>query len=294
MELRQLRYFIEAAEQKNITKAAQNLHISQPALSKMLKSLEEELGMPLVQRSIKSSEITDAGEIVAEYSKKILGLVDEMKTTLNDMTDLLRGEINIGLPPIIGSLFFPKIMAVFHRDYPNIKINITEYGAARVVRSVEQGEFELGVAVLPLEESEFNIYPIVKEELRLVVPGQHQLSGRKEVHLKELSQEEFIFYSEEFALYDIIREKCIAEGFEPKILFKSSQWDFMTEMVAANLGITILPESICNRLEEKNVSIINLKPVSPWHLALITKKNRYISYAGRSFIQFLQKSFHHN
>jgi DNA-binding transcriptional LysR family regulator len=291
MELRQLKYFLEAANQKNITKAAETLHISQPALSKMIKSLEDEMGMTLILRSNKSSELTDAGEIVSEYAKKILGQVDEMKATLNDMTNLVRGEINIGLPPIIGSLFFPKIISAFHRTYPNVKINITEYGAARVVKSVEQGEFELGVAVLPVEELEFNIYPIVEEVLKLVVPREHSLANRQVVHLKELSEEDFIFYSEEFALYDIMRDKCIEEGFEPKILFKSSQWDFMSEMVAANLGITILPQSICSRLETQNVAIIDLTPSTPWHLALITKKNRYITNAGRTFIDHLQSSF---
>ncbi|WP_257985381.1 LysR family transcriptional regulator [Bacillus sp. V5-8f] len=263
MELRQLKYFLEAVKQNNITRASEQLHISQPALSKMIKSLEEEVGMPLLLRSNKTVEMTDAGQIVYEYAQRILAQVDEMNTTLNDMTSLMRGQINIGLPPIIGSLFFPKVMSEFHRQYPNVKINITEYGAARVVNSVEQGEFELGVAVLPVDEDQFDIYPIVKEELKLLVPQQHPLSARKEVHIKELQEEDFIFYSEEFALYDIVRKKCIEEGFEPKILFKSSQWDFMTEMVAANLGITLLPESICSRAENKQVSIMKLHPVFP-------------------------------
>ncbi|RFU64862.1 LysR family transcriptional regulator [Peribacillus glennii] len=294
MELRQLKYFLEAVKQNNITRASEHLHISQPALSKMIKSLEEEVGMPLLLRSHKTVEMTDAGQIVYEYAQKILAQVDEMNTTLNDMTSLVRGQINIGLPPIIGSLFFPKVMSEFHRQYPNVKINITEYGAARVVTSVEQGEFELGVAVLPVDEAQFNIYPIVKEELQLLVPKQHPLSARKEVHIKELKEEEFIFYSEEFALYDFVRNQCIEEGFEPKILFKSSQWDFMTEMVAANLGISILPESIGGRVENNHISILKLNPVFPWHLALITKKDRYVSFAGRAFIQFLQKEYRHN
>ncbi|MDQ0218804.1 LysR family transcriptional regulator [Peribacillus cavernae] len=294
MELRQLKYFLEAVKQNSITKASEQLHISQPALSKMIKSLEEELGMPLLFRSNKTSEITDAGQIVFEYAQKILSHVDEMTSTLNDMTSLMRGQINIGIPPIIGSLFFPKVLASFHLEYPNVKMNITEYGAARIVKSVEEGEFELGVVVLPVDERSFQTYPIVWEELKLVVPKQHRLSKQEVVQLNELKDEEFIFYNEEFALYDIIRNKCIDEGFIPNIIFKSSQWDFMSEMVAANLGITILPESICRRVKDKNVNILTLRPVIPWHLALITKKGRYISFAGRAFIEFLQKAFHYN
>ena len=289
MELRQLRLFIEVAKHKSITKAAENMHISQPALSKTLRALEDELGMTLIIRTNKTSDLTDAGKVVLEYALRMTVLVDEMKTTLIDMTNLSRGQINIGLPPFIGSLFFPRVMAKFHHAFPNIELNITEYGGARVVKSVEEGEFELGVAVLPIDEQQFSVYPIVEEEMRLVVYKDHHLSDRVEVELKELREEEFIFYHEEFALNQIMRNHFIAVGFEPKILFKSSQWDLMTEMVAANLGITILPQSICNRAFNSDLKVIKLQDDIMWRLAVITKKDRYISNAGRTFIDFILK-----
>jgi DNA-binding transcriptional LysR family regulator len=289
LELRQLRLFIEVAKHKSITKAAENMHISQPALSKTLRALEDELGMTLIIRTNKTSDLTDAGKVVLEYALRMTVLVDEMKTTLIDMTNLSRGQINIGLPPFIGSLFFPRVMAKFHHAFPNIELNITEYGGARVVKSVEEGEFELGVAVLPIDEQEFSVYPIVEEEMRLVVYKDHHLSDRVEVELKELRDEEFIFYHEEFALNQIMRNHFIAAGFEPKILFKSSQWDLMTEMVAANLGITILPQSICNRAFNSDLKVIKLQDDIMWKLAVITKKDSYISNAGRTFIDFILK-----
>ncbi|RFU68974.1 LysR family transcriptional regulator [Peribacillus saganii] len=297
MELRQLKYFLEVAKHKSITKAAESLHISQPALSKMIMGLEEELGMTLIIRTNKTSEITDAGMVVMEYAQKMAVLVDEMSTTLNDMTNLTRGKINIGLPPFIGSLFFPQVLAKFHQKYPNIEMNITEYGGARVVKSVEEGEIELGVAVQPIDDQEFNVFPIVEEEMKLLVNSEHRFASRDNVCINELINEEFIFYSEEFALHDIMRNLFISEGFEPKILFKSSQWDFMSEMVAANLGITILPEPICNRVFHNELRIIGLKPAVLWKLAVITKKNRYLSNAARMFVEFIlneRKITHYN
>lgn len=288
MELRQLFFFMEVARHRSITKAAEHLHISQPALSKSIISLEEELGMTLIIRTNKTSDLTDAGNVVLDYAQKMTGQLDEMRLTLNDLTNLSRGQINIGLPPFIGSLFFPRVMAKFHRAYPNIELNITEYGGARVVKSVEEGEFELGVAVLPLDERIFNVYPIVEEDIKLLVHKKHPLASRKEVYVKDLKDEEFIFYHEEFALNQIIRNHfIITAGFEPKILFKSSQWDLMSQMVAANLGLTILPQSICNRVFAKDIEIISLKPTIKWRLAVITKKDRYISNAGRTFIDFI-------
>ncbi|MED4056683.1 LysR family transcriptional regulator [Niallia taxi] len=288
MDIRQLMYFVEVVKQKSMTRASEKLHISQPALSKGIKSLEEEIGMTLINRSNKTHELTDAGQIVYEYAQKIMAQMDEMATTLHDMTNLARGSITIGIPPMIGSLFFPKVIAAFHKAYPNIHINIKEYGAAKVVKSVEEGEFEIGIAVLPLtDESSFNVFHLVSEEIKLIVNEQHKLADRKQVHMKELKEEEFIFYSEEFALYEMMKRGFINEGFEPNIIFKSSQWDFMIEIVAANLGISMLPESICSRTTNNQVRFMDLKPVTNWQLAVITKKDRYLSVAGRRFIDFI-------
>ncbi|MCT2344719.1 LysR family transcriptional regulator [Niallia taxi] len=288
MDIRQLMYFVEVVKQKSMTRASEKLHISQPALSKGIKSLEEEIGITLINRSNKTHELTDAGQIVYEYAQKIMAQMDEMATTLHDMTNLARGSITIGIPPMIGSLFFPKVIAAFHKAYPNIHINIKEYGAAKVVKSVEEGEFEIGIAVLPLtDESSFNVFHLVSEEIKLIVNEQHKLADRKQVHMKELKEEEFIFYSEEFALYEMMKRGFINEGFEPNIIFKSSQWDFMIEIVAANLGISMLPESICSRTTNNQVRFMDLKPVTNWQLAVITKKDRYLSVAGRRFIDFI-------
>ncbi|MGG0719638.1 LysR family transcriptional regulator [Robertmurraya massiliosenegalensis] len=287
MEIRQLKYFLTIAKCKSITKAAEILHVSQPALSKMMKGLEDELGMTLLLRSNKSNELTDAGVIVMEYAQKIFSEIDNMSRTLNDLTNLEKGEIQIGLPPIIGSLFFPNMMADFHKKYPKIKMNVTEYGAAKVVKSVDDGELDLGVVVLPVNGRIFNIYPIVEERMKLLVYHEHRLASSKKVHLKELKDEELIFYHEDFALHDILWKKFIQVGVEPNILFKSSQWDLMSEMVAANLGVTILPDSICNRVTNEKVRIIEFVPVTPWNLAVITKKDKYLSYAGRTFINYI-------
>ncbi|WP_042460618.1 LysR family transcriptional regulator [Neobacillus dielmonensis] len=289
MELRQLQLFAEVAKHKSITKAAEAVHISQPALSKSIMAIEEELGITLIIRTNRTSEVTDAGKVVLEYAQKMSGLMDEMKTTLNDMTNLERGQINIGLPPFIGSLFFPRVMAKFHHTFPNIKLNITEYGGARVVKSVEEGEFELGVAVLPIDEKEFDVYPIVEEEMKLLVYKDHPFANREVVDIRDLKDEEFIFYHEEFALHQIMRNHFIAAGFEPRILFESSQWDLMTEMVAANLGVTILPHSICNRAFNTDIRVIDIKPKILWRLAVLTKRERYISNAARTFIDFILK-----
>lgn len=144
------------------------------------------------------------------------------------------------------------------------------------------------MAVLPIDEQIFDVYPIVEEEMKLIVHKNHPLASFKEVDVKDLRDEEFIFYHEDFALNQIVRNHFfITAGFEPKILFKSMQWDLMSEMVAANLGIAILPQSICNRLFTKDINIISLKPTILWKLAVITKKgNTFPMQEGNSLILF--------
>ncbi|WP_428908372.1 LysR family transcriptional regulator [Niallia sp. Krafla_26] len=289
MDIRQLQYFLEVARQKNMTKAAEILHVSQPALSKMVKGLEEELGMTLIIRSNKASEVTDAGLIVTEYAKKMIALLDEMYVTLSDMSNLQHGSIHIGIPPIAGSLFFPKVIAEFHAAFSNIKINITEFPAPKLTKKVLDGEIDLGIAVLPIHEQDTITYPIVNENMKLLVHIDHPLAKKEHVPLHELKDEEFIFISEDFALHDIIWNHCIQAGFQPKILFKSMQWDFMSEMVAAHLGVTILPESICNRIDNNKITYLDITPSIPWDLAVITKKDKYISNAAQTFINFMLK-----
>lgn len=123
--------------------------------------------------------------------------------------------------------------------------------------------------------------------MKLLVYKDHRLAGKSEVNVRDLKREEFIFYHEEFSLNQILMNHFRAFGFEPKILFKSSQWDLMSEMVAANLGITILPQSICNRVFNKDIMVLDLKPTILWNLAVLTKKDRYISNAARTFIEFI-------
>ncbi|GGM35700.1 putative HTH-type transcriptional regulator YwbI [Paraliobacillus quinghaiensis] len=288
MELRQLNYFFEVAKQKSISKAATTLHLSQPALSKMLKNLEQELGMTLLIRTNKTSELTDAGMVVFEYAKKINNELANMSTILNDLTELKRGEIHFGLPPIIGSLFFPNILAAFHKTYPNITIKITEYGGAKIVKSVQEGELDLAVTVLPVNEELFDSYPIVNETMKVIVHHDHALANRDVVDLSELKDEEFIFYHEDFSLHDLIWKKFLQAGYEPNIVFKSSQWDLMSEMVVANLGITILPKSICQRVKSDSIRVLDLTPEIPWNLAVIKKREKYLSFAGRTFIEFIR------
>ncbi|KGP71175.1 LysR family transcriptional regulator [Pontibacillus yanchengensis] len=289
MDIRHLQYFLEVAQQQSFTKAAQQLNVSQPALSKMIRNLEEDLEVTLLDRSNKQIQLTDAGQAVLEQAQRVLGMMEDLTTSLYDTIHLQKGAISFGLPPLIGTLFFPGIIANFRKTYPGISIQITEYGAKKMEQSLIEGQVELAIAVAPVDQSIFESIPFTEEKMKVVMPNHHTLANLGQIELKELSKEKFILFQEDFAMHDLIRNHCLEQGFIPHIELESSQWDFIVEMVRANMGIAILPESICAKIHTNDVKAIPLSnPSIPWKLELIIKKDRYLSFATREFIQFVK------
>lgn len=292
MDSRQLGYFLEVAKQLSFSKAAVKLHVTQPTLSKMVKNLEEELDVVLFDRTTKHMKLTDAGEIVFEEAHEIMRLMNNLSTKLADTMKIKKGQIRIGLPPVIGSLFFPKLIRELRQYYPNIQISLEEEGAKKVEKMIEEGTVDFGVAVLPVNEELFDLYPIVKSELKLIVDAGHPLANVDTIPLKRLQNESFLFMREDFTIPDRIREHCIQAGFNPSVIYDSSQWDFISEMVANGNGVAILPEPLCRKLDPSVIKTISIiEPQIPWDLAIIWRKNKYLSYATRELLQFIKSNF---
>lgn len=273
MDIRQLSYFMEVAKSKSFSKASQSLHLSQPTLSKMVKSLEEELEVELLDRSARHSELTDAGEIVFDHAEKIFDILTDLNSHLYDMINLKRGKIKIGLPPVIGVLFFQKIIKGFKELFPDITIELVEHGANKVKQMVEEGKLDFGVVMLPVDQELFNIIPLTSEELMLFVHHSHHLANKSEISINDIKEEPIILFSQDFTLHDRIIQECSYAGFSPKISYKSSQWDFISDMVEHNLGVTFFPQSIVRKINQDKIKAIPITtPKIPWSLGIILKK----------------------
>lgn len=295
MEIRNLEYFLEVVRTKSFTKAAQNLFITQPTISRMIKNLEDELEVVLFERLGKGVELTDAGRTILYQAKNIVSSVHSLSDELADVMQLKKGQIKIGLPPMIGANFFPQVIGQFNKSYPNIKVQLWESGAKRAEDNVANGNLEIGVTLLPVQEDVFEWFSFVKDKLSVVVHPSHHLAGKVSVSLVELASEEFILFNEDFLLHDRIINECVGVGFRPQVVYESSQWDFISEMVAADLGVALLPGTICNQLDKQRLCILPLvQPEIPWHLAVIWRKNRYLSFAAREWLQFTRKRLQAN
>ncbi|MGG4145061.1 LysR family transcriptional regulator [Paenibacillus algorifonticola] len=292
MDIRHLEYVLEVVRHESFTKAAEALHITQPTISKMIKNLEDELQTPLFIRSGKKVQLTDAGQAIVAQSQDIVRLFKTLQNELNDVTDFRKGLVRIGLPPMISSIMFPEIVSLFVKRYPGLTIRLIEEGSLTVEAEVASGAIDAGIVMMPVRNDQFEVFPVQTASLRVVMHRQHPLAGRSKLTLRELEQEAFIMYREDFALHARIIDECARLGFKPKIMLESSQWDFICETVAVGLGIALLPEAICQKLDTSRIhTIAMVDPVIPWNLAMIWRRDGYLSFAAQEWIRFTKAYF---
>lgn len=291
MDIQHLKYFVEVAKQKNFTKASQVLLVSQPSISKMIKSLEDELGVTLLDRSERKIKLTDAGMIVYDQAINILQAVEGIYDSVNELVQAKKGVVKLGLMHTTGVLLFPNVLAGFKRDYPEIDIQMHEYSAKQLNLMVEQGDIDLGITVRPGHSQLFETIHLLSEELVVLVDSEHWLGEIESVCLADLKNESFILLTEDYVLHDVVEQACVEAGFQPTVTYKSSMWDLIGEMVAAKLGISLIPRSMVSRFHNRKVHAISIAdPLIEWELVLIYKKNKYLSFAARTFIEYIQEN----
>ncbi|MER2123608.1 MAG: LysR family transcriptional regulator, partial [Exiguobacterium indicum] len=276
MDFRQLEYFTEVARFKSFTRAAEHLHVTQPTLSKMVRHLEEELEMELFDRSKRQIVLTDAGETLLIEGEKILRQLSDLPSHLYDVMHLTKGTIRLGVPPLIGSLFFPGLLRRFEEMYPMIQIELIEAGGHALEKAVVAGEVDLIATVLPSDEY-LTTHPFIEEELHLFLPNDHPLADRSMIALEEVADMPFVLFNETFSLHDVVLNACKDAGFTPNVSRVSSQWDFLCLLVAEGNAVTVLPRSIADRFSIRGVKTIPLETRVPWHLGIAVPTGRYQS-----------------
>lgn len=289
MELRDLKAFMAVVEYGSFTKAASKSFISQPSLSKSIKKLENALHVELLNRSTRNIELTDAGSIVYKQGQKITRSIHDLHILLDDLSNIKTGTIKLGIPPLIGTLFFPEIARKFHKQYPNVHLELVERGAKMIGTLVENGDVDMGIVVIPTDERKFSVQSFVEDQFFVFINESHPLAQQERILLQDLKNETFIIFTEEFTLHDYVIKSCKSVGFTPIVGYKSSQWDLIVELVSSNLGVTLLPYSIAAKQTNKNVKIIPLLNFDmPWRLGVITKKNTYQSFALKQLLHTIR------
>jgi DNA-binding transcriptional LysR family regulator len=291
MELRNLRAFVEVVRQNGFSQAAKVVFATQSAVSKAVKQLEDELGVRLLERIGHRSVLTGAGDVVYRRALKMLTEREDLLVELDELRGLKRGELRLGLPPLGSSILFASLFVAYRSRYPGIDIRLVEHGGGRARESVLSGEIELGASLLPISDK-FESQSIRKEPLVALLPSRHPIARHASTDLESLKSLPFIMFNTAFELQSVILEACRQRGFQPTIAAQSNQVDFMIELVAAELGVAFLPRMVAQQRPHPAVALVPLaEPRTEWHVAVIWRRDSYLSNAARAWLALVREVY---
>ena len=291
VEIRQLMYFVEVARLGSYTRAAERLYVSQPSLSKAVRKLAEEIGAPLFEPKQKKPVLTYAGQRLFESAQRMIAEYEGILSELQGPMSTYRGRVTVGIPPLICTCFFAPIIAGFRELYPGIEISVAEKGAKSIQDAVDQELLDVGIVILPVYDGRFEVTPLFDDELVLVAASRDPLAGREGVTFPELRNEKLVLFNDEYMLRHQITANCREVGFEPYVWAESGQWDYLTELAAQNLGVTILPRPIFRNSTREDIRLVRLDhPRAGWQVVAIIKKDGRKRGAAKRFVRYAMEN----
>lgn len=285
MDLRQMEYFQMVCRLNNLTRAAERLHVAQPAISVAMQKLEEELGVQLFSRTQKQFTLTTEGQVFLARVEDILSRTQDAVLEMHEYRELRKGTIKLGVPPMIGSYLFPHIFAGFKQVYPSLDLSVIEEGSLAIRGMLERDELDLGIVITchmsPLLQSEL----ITSGEILLCLSPFHPLAGAETVDFAQLRQEPFILLKEDTYHRQIIMQQCKKHNFEPNIILASSQIDTIRGLVARGVGISFLFDVVARK--DPQIQCVPLAKPLCIEIGLAWKKDRYLSKASQAFLDYM-------
>ncbi|MEH2382237.1 MAG: LysR family transcriptional regulator [Nostoc sp.] len=248
MELRHLRYFVTLAEELHFGRAAERLHIAQPPLSQQIRQLEKELGFELFHRTKRNVQLTEAGQVFLDEVQQIMR---QLQQAIQVGRQTSRGEIGqlvVGFVSSAAYNILPTILRTFRSSVPGVSIELHELTTDQQLEWLREGRMDVGFLRPPVEENRFSCETIFQEPLMVALPEAHLLASQSNVCLTSLANEPFILFPRILApgLYDLIISLCQQAGFSPKVAQEAIQMQTIVSLVAAEMGVAIVPASLQN------------------------------------------------
>lgn len=293
MDIRELKYFVRVAKDENYSTAASRLYISQPALSKVIRKIEEEVGFELFYTFQKRQKLTDRGQLLYEKALRVINEYDSITEHTKLEKTIYQGRVFVGFPVVAGSFFLSRLLVDFSRIHPGIHLTTFERGTQRVMDDIESSALDVGFCIAPVPEEKFNSTIIQRDENFIVVNKAHPLADKSVVDLEDLAGQAFILHDADFAMHHEFKAACNTAGFSPHIVMRSANWEFILQMVRLNYGISMLPKCIFNRYSFPDVSILKINaPIRYCSIAMITKKDAYQPRSVECFCNYVRSNIH--
>ncbi|MBP1154772.1 MULTISPECIES: LysR family transcriptional regulator [unclassified Paenibacillus] len=289
MELRQLQYFVKVARKQHVTQAAEELHVAQSAVSRQIHQLEQELGVQLFVQKGRNLQITAVGKLFLSRIEVVLTDLERAVNEIHEYLDPEHGEIRVGFPHSLGIYLLPTVIAHFRKSYPNVKFKLRQGTYNSLIRDVMQGEIDLAfISPFPEKHSHVAGELLLREELFAIVPQGHVLSEYQTIRLEQLKEDSFVMFSEEYSLRSIVLDACAKAGFSPRIGFEGEETDTIRGLVAAGMGVSLLPEMALTEISElQPVKVRVIEPQVTRSVGLIHRSREKLPLVAEVFREFL-------
>ncbi|MGX5730683.1 DNA-binding transcriptional regulator OxyR [Pseudoxanthomonas beigongshangi] len=241
MNLRDLKYLVALADHKHFGHAAAACFVSQPTLSTQIKKLEEELGVPLVERAPRKVMLTPAGRDAAERARRIVAEVEQMKEAARRSQDPEAGTVRLGIFPTLGPYLLPHVVPRIRARFPQLELLLVEEKSDVLLSRLREGKLDAGILALPLQDEQLHTEFLFEEPFLLAVPEAHPLAERDSLSLGELSNQQLLLLEDGHCLREQALDVCRISGANEKSEFRATSLETLRQMVAANVGITLLP-----------------------------------------------------
>lgn len=289
MELRQLEYFLMVSDLASFTRAAERLYVSQPAVTNAVRSLEEELGIQLLDRSQRKVTLTTEGQIFYRHIRNIMQGISTTLDEINDLKSHNSGHLAIGITPLAGIEATSRLLTKFHVAYPNIHCRFVEHDVRQLLELLhaDKLDFALVFDLTAQDRPHIHEIPLPREELMVCCARQHPFSRKNSITLAELTgiplilMEAHAFFRQTLCQYFDEADSILSVSMEV------AQVQLLKMLVTENAGISILPESIL--AHDENLRAIPLSPPRYLQPSVVYKAHKLLSHAAQAFVEILRK-----
>ncbi|MBT2690627.1 LysR family transcriptional regulator [Bacillus sp. ISL-47] len=290
MEWQHLVYFQTVARFQHMTRAAESLSISQPALSRSISRLEEELGVPLFERQGRSIILNRYGSLFLKRVDNILTEFQEGKQEIQDLLHPESGEVSLGFLHTLGTHLIPDLIGTFRESHPNVKFQLTQNNSGVLLEKLEAGEIDL--CLVSANESNVRVQweKLWSEELLAIVPAGHPLGKSKTILLSELKGDSFILLKKGYGLRKVTDDLLAEAGIVPRVTFEGEEVTTVAGLVAEGLGVSLIPD--IKGLDSSKVCKIPVHwPTCERVIGMAWLEGKYLSPATIQFKQFVTDYF---
>lgn len=293
MELRQIQYFIEVARREHVTEAAYALHVAQSAVSRQIFNLEAELGVSLFIREGRNVRLTPIGRMFLEHMQQAMNVIEKAKREVEEYLDPERGVIRIGFPSSLAAYMLPTVISAFRQEHPHVKFHLRQGSYRFLIDAVSKGDIDLALlGPVPMQEKRVEGHILFMENIVALLPSTHLLAKEPSIQLSQLRDDPFVLFPEGFILRDIVVQACSQRGFKPEVSFEGEDIDAIKGLVAAGLGITLIPEitlvdSIPRATVKKTISEGKVTRT----VGVIISRERELLPTEEMFYEFLKRFF---